>query len=166
MLCSQSKLMFSGKTAYCSYHCIADVKETTLLGTYVCVKLLLLPVATCQIDTEKQLTADGIQVICWLRFSVSRDLLISVLMCLETPSYKLQCVHSCFWCILDTGMYQLWIPEGLSRFCFWDTGHFKSGKVMEFKTYFTLSDESINQGLVCAHMHFIARTQKILTFMS
>ena len=28
----------------------------------------------------------------------------------------------------------------------------------------TLSDESINQGLVCAHMHFIARTQKILTF--
>ena len=30
----------------------------------------------------------------------------------------------------------------------------------------TLSDESINQGLVCAHMHFIARTQKILTFMS
>ena len=30
----------------------------------------------------------------------------------------------------------------------------------------TLSEESINQGLVCAHMHFIARTQKILTFMS
>ena len=30
----------------------------------------------------------------------------------------------------------------------------------------TLSDESINQGLVCAHMHFIARTQKIPTFMS
>ena len=30
----------------------------------------------------------------------------------------------------------------------------------------TLSDESINGGLVCAHMHFIARTQKILTFMS
>ena len=30
----------------------------------------------------------------------------------------------------------------------------------------TLSDESINRGLVCAHMHFIARTQKILTFMS
>ena len=29
-----------------------------------------------------------------------------------------------------------------------------------------LSDESINRGLVCAHMHFIARTQKILTFMS
>ena len=28
------------------------------------------------------------------------------------------------------------------------------------------SDESINGGLVCAHMHFIARTQKILTFMS
>ena len=27
-------------------------------------------------------------------------------------------------------------------------------------------DESINRGLVCAHMHFIARTQKILTFMS
>ena len=27
----------------------------------------------------------------------------------------------------------------------------------------TLSDESINRGLVCAHMHFIARTQKILT---
>ena len=26
----------------------------------------------------------------------------------------------------------------------------------------TLSDESINRGLVCAHMHFIARTQKIL----
>ena len=23
-----------------------------------------------------------------------------------------------------------------------------------------------NRGLVCAHMHFIARTQKILTFMS
>ena len=30
----------------------------------------------------------------------------------------------------------------------------------------TLSDESINRGLVCAHMHFIAHTQKILTFMS
>ena len=30
----------------------------------------------------------------------------------------------------------------------------------------TLSDESMNRGLVCAHMHFIARTQKILTFMS
>ena len=29
-----------------------------------------------------------------------------------------------------------------------------------------LSDESINRGLVCTHMHFIARTQKILTFMS
>ena len=28
----------------------------------------------------------------------------------------------------------------------------------------TPSDESINRGLVCAHMHFIARTQKILTF--
>ena len=30
----------------------------------------------------------------------------------------------------------------------------------------TLSDESVNRGLICAHMHFIARTQKILTFMS
>ena len=30
----------------------------------------------------------------------------------------------------------------------------------------TPSDESINRGLVCAHMHFTARTQKILTFMS
>ena len=30
----------------------------------------------------------------------------------------------------------------------------------------TLSHKSINQGLVCAHMHFIAQTQKILTFMS
>ena len=30
----------------------------------------------------------------------------------------------------------------------------------------TLSDESINRGHVCAHMHFTARTQKILTFMS
>ena len=30
----------------------------------------------------------------------------------------------------------------------------------------TLSDESINRGLVCAHIHFIARIQKILTFMS
>ena len=30
----------------------------------------------------------------------------------------------------------------------------------------TPSDESINRGLVCAHMHFIARTQKILTFMT
>ena len=30
----------------------------------------------------------------------------------------------------------------------------------------TPSDESINRGLVCAHMHFIVRTQKILTFMS
>ena len=28
------------------------------------------------------------------------------------------------------------------------------------------SDESINRGLVCAHMHFIAWTQKILMFMS
>ena len=27
----------------------------------------------------------------------------------------------------------------------------------------TLSGESINRGLVCAHVHFIARTQKILT---
>ena len=30
----------------------------------------------------------------------------------------------------------------------------------------TLSDESINRGLVCAHKHSITRTQKILTFMS
>ena len=30
----------------------------------------------------------------------------------------------------------------------------------------TPSDESINRGLVCAHMLSIARTQKILTFMS
>ena len=30
----------------------------------------------------------------------------------------------------------------------------------------TLSDESINRGLVCAHMHLITQTQKILTFMS
>ena len=29
----------------------------------------------------------------------------------------------------------------------------------------TLSVESINRGLVCAHMHFMARTQKIQTFM-
>ena len=30
----------------------------------------------------------------------------------------------------------------------------------------TPSDESINRGLVCAYMHFIEQTQKILTFMS
>ena len=30
----------------------------------------------------------------------------------------------------------------------------------------TLSAESIHQGLVCAHLHSIARTHKILTFMS
>ena len=30
----------------------------------------------------------------------------------------------------------------------------------------TPPDESINRGLVCAHIHFNARTQKILTFMS
>ena len=30
----------------------------------------------------------------------------------------------------------------------------------------TLSDESINRSLVCAHMHFILQSQKILTFMS
>ena len=30
----------------------------------------------------------------------------------------------------------------------------------------TLSDESINQGLVFAYMHSITRTQKILTFLS
>ena len=30
----------------------------------------------------------------------------------------------------------------------------------------TLLDESINRGLVCAHMHSITQTQKILTFMS
>ena len=30
----------------------------------------------------------------------------------------------------------------------------------------TLSDESINRGLVCAHMHFLARTQKVLMFTS
>ena len=30
----------------------------------------------------------------------------------------------------------------------------------------TPSDESINRGLVCAHMHFIVWTQKILTFMT
>ena len=29
-----------------------------------------------------------------------------------------------------------------------------------------LSDEIINRGLVCAHMHFMARTQKFWTFMS
>ena len=32
--------------------------------------------------------------------------------------------------------------------------------------YKTLSDETINLGLVSAHMNSIARTQKILTFMS
>ena len=30
----------------------------------------------------------------------------------------------------------------------------------------TFSDKSINQGLVCAHMHSITQTKKILTFMS
>ena len=30
----------------------------------------------------------------------------------------------------------------------------------------TLLDESIKRVLVCAHMHFIAQIQKILTFMS
>ena len=30
----------------------------------------------------------------------------------------------------------------------------------------TYSDESINRGLVCAHMHSMAQTQKILTFLS
>ena len=30
----------------------------------------------------------------------------------------------------------------------------------------TLLDDSINQGLVCAHMHSIAWTQKMMTFMS
>ena len=30
----------------------------------------------------------------------------------------------------------------------------------------TLLDESINRGLVCVHVHSIARTQNILTFMS
>ena len=30
----------------------------------------------------------------------------------------------------------------------------------------TLSDESINRGLVFAHTHSIAQTQKILTFLS
>ena len=30
----------------------------------------------------------------------------------------------------------------------------------------TLSDESINRGLVCAHMHSVTWTQKILTFIS
>ena len=30
----------------------------------------------------------------------------------------------------------------------------------------TLSDESIDQGVDCAHMHSIAGTQKILMFMS
>ena len=30
----------------------------------------------------------------------------------------------------------------------------------------SLSDESINRGLVCAHMHSITPTQKVLTFMS
>ena len=29
----------------------------------------------------------------------------------------------------------------------------------------TLSDESVKRGLVCAHMHSITQTQKILTFM-
>ena len=29
----------------------------------------------------------------------------------------------------------------------------------------TILDESINQGLACAHMHSIARTEKILIFM-
>ena len=30
----------------------------------------------------------------------------------------------------------------------------------------TLLDESIDRGLVCAHMHSITQTQKILMFMS
>ena len=43
-------------------------------------------------------------------------------------------------------------------------GHFPVEGI--FPLELTPSDESINRGLVCAHMHFIARTQKILTFMS
>ena len=35
-----------------------------------------------------------------------------------------------------------------------------------FQSPTTLSHESTNRGLVCAHMHSIAQTQKILTFMS
>ena len=30
----------------------------------------------------------------------------------------------------------------------------------------TLLDDSINRGLVCAHMHLIVRIKKILTFIS
>ena len=30
----------------------------------------------------------------------------------------------------------------------------------------TLLDESINRGLVCVHVHSIAQTEKVLTFMS
>ena len=36
----------------------------------------------------------------------------------------------------------------------------------DFIPHETLSDESVNRGLVCAHMHSIVRTEKILTFMS
>ena len=48
------------------------------------------------------------------------------------------------------------------------TGDFSLGVIMGSNSIppKTPSDESINRGLVCVHMHFIARTQKILTFMS
>ena len=46
-------------------------------------------------------------------------------------------------------------------------GDFFPLKLTWFLTPFlrTLLDESINRGLVCAHMHSITWTQKILTFM-
>ena len=45
-------------------------------------------------------------------------------------------------------------------------GDFSLGVNMGSDSIQKLSDESINRGLVCAHMHSIAQTQKLLTFMS
>ena len=54
--CSGNKFVVCSKIASHIYNCNADTKSTTLPGTGVCVQqLLLLPLATCQTDSEKQM---------------------------------------------------------------------------------------------------------------
>ena len=56
-----------------------------------------------------------------------------------------------------------WVPSSSGEI-FFGRGDFSLGFGLHSPK--SVSDESINWGLVCAHMHSIARTQKILMFMS
>ena len=90
----------------------------------------------------------------------------------RTPSH-----HSFGECLgTEASLLHVWLGAGIAQLVvlvrrgfdpplgtFSGRGDFSLGNSIPPKT---LSDESINRGPVCAHMHFIALTQKILTFMS